>query len=310
MASKSSRILIIGSTGHIGRYIAKASIAFGHPTFLLVRESTTNSLKSEKAKLLESFESAGANILHGSMEDHASLVEAIKKVDVVISAVGIEQLMSQMNIIKAIKEVGTVKRFLPSEYGFDYDRVHAVEPAKSMFDNIVKVRRAIEAEGIPYTYVTSNCFAGYYLPSLGQLGIAVPPRDIIVILGDGNTKAIFVKEDDVATFTIRAADDPRALNKSLYLMLPGNNYSINELVSLWEKKIGKALEKLYISEEELLKKIAETPFPNNLDMALCHSAFVKGDQTKLEIGPAVVEASMLYPDVKYTTVEEYLNQYV
>jgi nucleoside-diphosphate-sugar epimerase len=66
MASKSSRILIIGSTGHIGRYIAKASIAFGHPTFLLVRESTTNSLKSEKAKLLESFESAGANILHVS----------------------------------------------------------------------------------------------------------------------------------------------------------------------------------------------------------------------------------------------------
>jgi hypothetical protein len=55
---------------------------------------------------------------------------------------------------------------------------------------------------------------------------------------------------------------------------------------------------------------AETPFPNNLDMALCHSAFVKGDQTKLEIGPAVVEASRLYPDVKYTTVEEYLNQYV
>jgi hypothetical protein len=68
--------------------------------------------------------------------------------------------------------------------------------------------------------------------------------------------AIFVKEEDVATFTIRAADDPRALNKFLYLMLPGNNYSINELVSLWEKKIGKALEKLYISEEELLKKIA------------------------------------------------------
>jgi hypothetical protein len=45
----------------------------------------------------------------GSMEDHAGLVEAIKKVDVVILAVGIEQLMSQMNIIKAIKEVGTVK---------------------------------------------------------------------------------------------------------------------------------------------------------------------------------------------------------
>ena len=43
------------------------------------------------------------------MEDHASLVEAIKEVDVVISAVGFFQLMSQLNIIKAIKEVGTIK---------------------------------------------------------------------------------------------------------------------------------------------------------------------------------------------------------
>jgi NAD dependent epimerase/dehydratase family enzyme len=59
MASKSSRILIIGSTGHIGRYIAKASIAFGHPTFLLVRESTINS--SEKAMLLRRINSGLSN---------------------------------------------------------------------------------------------------------------------------------------------------------------------------------------------------------------------------------------------------------
>jgi hypothetical protein len=43
------------------------------------------------------------------VEDYASVVEAIRKVDVVISAVGCLQLMSQMNIIKAIKEVGTIQ---------------------------------------------------------------------------------------------------------------------------------------------------------------------------------------------------------
>jgi ribosomal protein S25 len=45
----------------------------------------------------------------GSLEDHASLVEAVKKVDVVISTVGSLQIESQVNIIKAIKEVGTIK---------------------------------------------------------------------------------------------------------------------------------------------------------------------------------------------------------
>lgn len=66
---------------------------------------------------------------------------------------------------------------------------------------------------------------------------------------------VFVKETDVATFTISAVDDPRTLNKVLYLRPPGNVYSLNELVELWESKIKKTLEKIYMSEEELLKKI-------------------------------------------------------
>jgi len=306
--ANSSRILIIGGTGYIGRHISKASLALGHPTFLLVRESSASN--SEKAKLLESFKASGAIILYGSLEDQASLVEAIKKVDVVISAVKGPQLTDQLNIIKAIKEVGTIKRFLPSEFGNDVDKTHAVEPAKTMFASKAKIRRAIEAEGIPYTFVSSNCFAGLFLPSLGQPGLTAPPRDKAVINGDGNAKVVFVKEEDIGTFTIKAVDDPRTLNKILYLRLPANTYSINELVALWEKKIGNTLEKTYIPEEEVLKKIAEAPFPLNAILSTGHSIFVKGDQTNFEIGPDGVEASQLYPEVKYTTVEEFLSQYV
>jgi uncharacterized protein YbjT (DUF2867 family) len=61
----SSRILLIGATGYIGRRVAKASLDLGHPTFLLVRESTASS-NSEKAQLLESFKASGANIVHVS----------------------------------------------------------------------------------------------------------------------------------------------------------------------------------------------------------------------------------------------------
>lgn len=46
-------------------------------------------------------------------------------------------------------------------------------------------------------------------------------------------------------------------------------------------------------------------------LAINHSIFMKGDQTYFEIEPSFgVEASELYPDVKYTTVEEYLDQFV
>ncbi|ERM94687.1 hypothetical protein AMTR_s00011p00231600 [Amborella trichopoda] len=67
--------------------------------------------------------------------------------------------------------------------------------------------------------------------------------------------AVFVKEEDVATFTIKAVDDPRTLNKVMYMRPPGNMYSLNELVELWEKKVGKSLEKFYIPEEQVLQSI-------------------------------------------------------
>ena len=68
------------------------------------------------------------------------------------------------------------------------DHQNAVEPARSSFAGKIQIRRAIEAEGIPYTYVASNCFAGYFLPTLAQGGVTSPPRDKVTILGDGNPK--------------------------------------------------------------------------------------------------------------------------
>lgn len=77
---------------------------------------------------------------------------------------------------------------MPSEFGCDVDRVEAVEPAASMFALKASIRRMIESEGIPYTYVVSNGFAGYFLPNLGQFNRTEPPRDEIVIFGDDSPK--------------------------------------------------------------------------------------------------------------------------
>ncbi|KAF7817582.1 isoflavone reductase-like protein [Senna tora] len=263
MAEK-SKILIIGGTGYIGKYIVEASAKAGHPTFALVRETTVSD--AVKGKLVENFKNLGVNLVHGDLYDHDSLVKAIKEVDVVISTVGHMQLADQVKIIAAIKEAGNVKRFFPSEFGNDVDL---------------------------------------------QPGATAPPRDKVIILGDGNPKAVFNKEEDIGTYTIRAVDDPRTLNKILYLKPPKNIYSFNDLVALWEKKIGKTLEKIYVPEDKILKDIQELPIPINVGLAINHSVFVKGDHTNFEIEPSFgVEASELYPDVKYTTVEEYLDQFV
>ncbi|XP_061342365.1 isoflavone reductase-like protein [Gastrolobium bilobum] len=308
MAEK-SKILILGGTGYIGKFIVEASAKAGHPTFALVRESTVS--HTDKSKLIESFKNSGITLFYGDLTDYGSLVKAIKQVDVVISTLGLQQIDDQLKLIAAIKEAGNIKRFLPSEFGIDVDRHNAVEPAASSLEKKAKIRRAIEAEGIPYTYVCSNAFAGYFLSTLGQQNVTAPPRDKVVILGDGNAKGVYVTEEDIGTYTIKAVDDPRTLNKILYLRPPANVLTFNELVSLWENKIKSTLEKSYVPEDQLLKNIQETPFPGNFMLALCHSMLVKGDCTNFEIDPSFgVEASELYPEVKYTTIDNSLNAFV
>lgn len=60
MADK-TKILIIGGTGYIGKFIVEASAKSGHPTFVLVRQSTISD--PVKGKLIDGFKNSGVTIL-------------------------------------------------------------------------------------------------------------------------------------------------------------------------------------------------------------------------------------------------------
>ncbi|KAL4280103.1 hypothetical protein GQ457_03G002620 [Hibiscus cannabinus] len=303
-----SKVLIIGATGRLGYHLAQFSLQFGHPTFILIRDSSL--IDPNKAQKLNFLSIAGAIPIKGSLDDEQSLIEAVKQVDVVICSIPSKQALDQKLLIKVIKESGCIKKLFPSEFGVDPDKIQITELDNQFYSRKAEIRRLIEAEGIPYTYICCNLFMSYLLPWLAQPGLKAPPRDKVAIFGDGNTKAVFVKDVDVAACTISAIDDPRTLNKTLYLRPPGNAYSMNELVAMWEDKIGKKLEKNYVQEEELLQKIKECSYPENMEMTFIYSAFVKGDHTYFDVQACGVDGTQLYPHLKFTTVSEHLDTLV
>lgn len=61
MAEK-SKILIVGGTGYLGKFLVQASTNVGHPTFLLIRESSASD--PAKAALLDGFKADGVTIVH------------------------------------------------------------------------------------------------------------------------------------------------------------------------------------------------------------------------------------------------------
>ncbi|VAH59451.1 unnamed protein product [Triticum turgidum subsp. durum] len=309
-----SRILVIGGTGNIWQHLVTASLNAGHRTAVLVRP-TTVAPDSDKAKLLNSLEARGVSVVYGDMMDHGSLVAAIKQHgEVVISAVGHgrpEELDGQIKIIQAIKEAGDVKRFVPSEFGCDVEH-HAertLEPAKSMIvESKLRVRRAITDVGIPHTIICSYWAIGLLFSTLGNSGENGPLSTAVDIFGDEKSRAIFVDEKDMSMLTIRAVEDPRTLDKILHVRPPANMRSFGQLLHLLEKKTGRTFERHYITEQELAKKIQEAPFPLNFQLAMVHSTLVHAGACERAVDPAVdVEATRLYPDVQFLTVEECLD---
>ncbi|XP_068634884.1 bifunctional pinoresinol-lariciresinol reductase 2-like [Aristolochia californica] len=308
-----SRVLVVGGTGYLGRRIVKASLALGHPTYVLHRPEI--GVDIDKLQMLLSFKDQGAHLVEGTFSDHHSLVEAVKKADVVICTIsGVHirshQILLQLKLVDAMKEAGNVKRFLPSEFGTDAARMaHAIEPGRVTFDDKMVVRKAIEEAGIPFTYISANCFAGYFVGGLCQPGYITPSRETVCILGDGNAKAIYVEEGDIATYTIKTIDDPRTINKTIYFRPPENILSQREVVALWEQLIGKELKKTTLSEEEFLAIIKGEEYAQQVGLGHYYHVCYEGCLANFEVADDQ-EATKLYPEVNYVQVKDYLKRYL
>lgn len=63
---------------------------------------------------------------------------------------------------------------------------------------------------------------------------------------------VYMDEDDIATYTIKTIDDPRTMNKTVYIRPPENILTQTQLIEKWENIIGRKLEKNSISGEDFL----------------------------------------------------------
>lgn len=62
MEGKKNKILVFGGTGYIGKYMVKASISLGYPTFVYTRPINTKS-PSSKIQLCDEFNSLGVTLV-------------------------------------------------------------------------------------------------------------------------------------------------------------------------------------------------------------------------------------------------------
>jgi len=299
-----ARILIVGATGHLGRELVKACRQQGHEAHALVRPAT----RQDPAKM-QPLQAAGATLHEGSLADHDRVLRACRAVDVVISAVGGLQIGDQDTLLHAVKEAG-VRRFVPSDFGLD--------PAGSgpgsclLFDAKAAVQKAVKAAGIPYTFIHCNGFFTYWAASLGdltRLGGPLPP-DEVNVYGDGNVMGALTSLPDVATVAVRAVMDPRMVNEEMHIT--ANTITQNLLIALWQTTSGRTVKRTSVPAAELEKLIARSTAPDQgatLVVSQLHrSLWIRGDSVKRV--PTSLEATEVYPDMAFQTIEQGLAQLV
>nr|QRW27925.1 eugenol synthase 5 [Ocimum basilicum] len=296
--NKISKILIFGGTGYLGKHLVRASIKLGHPTYVYSRPD------SNKTDILDEFRSMGVTIIKGMINDHEKLVMAVRNVDVVISTLPYPQVFDQLKIVEAIKLAGNIKRFLPSDFGVEEDRVSVLPPFEAFLEKKRQIRRAIEEARIPYTFISANCYAAYFINYLLRPS---EEKDEITVYGSGEAKTVMNSEEDIGIYTIKVATDPRTCNRIVIFRPPTNVVSQRDLISLWEKKTGKTFKKIHIPEEEIVALSQTLPDPDNIPVSIIHSVFIKGVTANFDLKGDDVEASSLYPDLRFSTVDELLD---
>ncbi|KAK7334514.1 hypothetical protein VNO80_26271 [Phaseolus coccineus] len=299
---RKNRIVVFGGSGYLGKHLVKASISLGHPTIVYTRPLNVQTLPS-KTQLCTDFTSMGVTLRQGELE-HDQILAVIKEVDIVICALPLPLLVEQLKIIEAIKVAGNIKRFIPTGFGAEEDRINPLPPFQAVLDEKRKIRKQIESAGIPYTAIYANCCAAYFINYL--LHPHQKEKDINVY-GNGEAKAVLNYEEDIAMYTVKAANDPRTLNRVLICRPPNNIISQNELISLWEQKYCQTFTKTFITEEQLVKLSQSLPSPHNIPVSIIHSVFVRGDLVSFDIGEDELEASLLYPNYNYTSIDKVLD---
>ncbi len=192
------RILLAGSTGYLGGYIAKE----------LQKRSCFFRTIVRNPKKLEKNDIKADELLRAELTDPDSIKECCKDINVVISTVGITRqkdgltymdvdYQANMNLLKEAQKSGVKKFIYISVLNGEKLRNLKICDAKELFVEQLK------QSGIDYCIVRPN---GFFSDMSEFFNMAKKGR--IYLFGKGKLKANPIHGEDLATFCVDAIDKP------------------------------------------------------------------------------------------------------
>jgi uncharacterized protein YbjT (DUF2867 family) len=180
--AKKETVLVSGATGQQGGAVAGELLKHGYPVIAMTRNP-----KSEKARALAK---AGAQIIHGDLDDAGSLEKALKGMWGVFAVqntweAGVEKEEAQGKRIAEVARKSGVKHFVYSSVGSAHRKTGIPH-----FDNKWRVEETVKKLGFPsYTVIRAAFFmenfaSPWFKPGIdaGTLMVGIKPETVLQMI--------------------------------------------------------------------------------------------------------------------------------
>ena len=294
-------VLVVGATGMLGSKIVDALLQKGNIDVKAMVHSIKDSDK-ENSQKIEKMQAQGVKIVEGDLMKPEILLEVCEAVDIVVSAVGNNEVtvQGQKNLIDAAKEQA-VRRFIPSDYSVDYRKLDYGD--NDNLDMRKEVLEYLQESGLEYTLILNGAF-------MDNIGTPYMPQfdlenQTFQYWGDGETPLDFTTTDDTAKYVAEAVTDPDLANKALEVV--GDVLTAKQLKAAYEEATGNKLKEKPLGSVEELKAWINNKKPSAT--------------SPVEYVPQQYEYSMVsgkgkldnpqnarYPHIKPLTVKQYLQK--
>ena len=230
------KVLIAGATGTLGGRIAYHLLRQSDTELrLLIRPDSLSDLR--KASRISSLIERGAVVAHGDLTNRASLENATKDIDVVISAVqGDREIIidGQLALLDAAM-INGVRRMMPADFAGDL--FAAPEGGHPLLDIRRTADRVIAASGIEHVHILNGFFMDGLLDSFFQVDNL--EAGTARTWGDGDERFEVTSIENVARYAARAAVD-RQLPSGRFA-IAGQRISFEEMTRAIERVIERPL---------------------------------------------------------------------
>ena len=292
-------VLVAGATGMLGAKIVSALLDKGNIDVRAMVRSLDDS-KEENRQKIDAMQAKGATLIEGDLMQPETLLLACAGVDVVVSAIGNNEVTvsGQKNLIDAAKQQG-VKRLIPSDYSVDYRKLDYGD--NDNLDKRKEVFEYLQQSGLEYTLVLNGAFMEFitYMPLFDL------EHQIFQYWGDGETPLDLTTTDDTAKYVAEAVSDPDLANMALEVA--GDTLTSKQLKATYEGATGSKLtEKSLGSIAEMQAWItAKKASAKTLNEYVFHQymyAMVSGK------GKLDTISNDRYPHIKPITVKQFLSK--